>query len=64
MDCYCAYCGTLCFVDRILPDGWRIHMHTCYSGMEADLMKFGQNYLTAANPYSRWPASSPRNLST
>jgi len=28
-------------------------MHTCCAGMEADLEKFGQTYLTASNPYLR-----------
>jgi hypothetical protein len=53
MDWYCPYCGTPCFVGRIVPDGRWVHMHTCYSGMEADLAKFGQNYLTATHPYGR-----------
>ena len=53
MGSYCPYCDTLCFVDRVLPDGQRVRMHTCYFGMDADLAKFGQNYLTAANPYLR-----------
>ncbi|MDQ4104701.1 MAG: hypothetical protein M3186_13700 [Actinomycetota bacterium] len=46
----CTYCNTLCFVDRVLPDGRRVRMHTCYFGMDADLVAFGQNYLTATNP--------------
>lgn len=53
MGCYCSYCDTLYFVDRVLPDGQRVYMHTCYSGMEADLVSFGQNYLTTTNPYLR-----------
>jgi hypothetical protein len=46
---YCPYCDTRCFVDGVLPDGQRVRMHTCYFGMDADLAKFGQNYLTATN---------------
>jgi len=53
MSWYCSYCDTLCFVDRILPDGRRVQMRTCYPGIQADLAKFGQNYLTATNPYLR-----------
>jgi hypothetical protein len=53
MDSYCPYCDTACFVDRVLPDGRRVRMHTCYFGMDADLAEFGQNYLTATNPYLR-----------
>jgi hypothetical protein len=53
MDSYCPYCHTLCFVDRLLPDGRRVHMHTCYFGMDDDLARFGLNYLTASNPYQR-----------
>jgi hypothetical protein len=51
MGPYCPYCDTQCFVDRVLPDGWWVRMHTCYFGMEADLAEFGHNYLTATNPY-------------
>ena len=50
---YCPYCHTRCFVDRVLPDGRRVHMRTCYFGMDDDLTKFGLNYLTAINPYHR-----------
>ena len=53
MGCYCPYCDTVCFVDRVLPDGRRVGMHTCYFGMDADLAEFGQNYLTATNSYLR-----------
>jgi hypothetical protein len=53
MGSYCPYCDTLCFVDRVLPDGRRVRMHTCYFGMDADLAKLGQNYLTATNPHPR-----------
>ena len=53
MGPYCPYCDTACFVDRVLPDGRRVRMHTCYFGMDADRATFGQNYLTAANPYLR-----------
>jgi hypothetical protein len=53
MDSYCPYCDTLCFVDRVLPDGPWVHMHTCYFGMDADLAKFGHNYLTAIHPLQR-----------
>jgi hypothetical protein len=53
MDSYCPYCDTLCFVDRVLPDGRWVHMHTCYFGMDADLAKFGHNYLTAIHPLQR-----------
>lgn len=28
---YCPYCDTLCFVDRVLPDGRRFHMHPATS---------------------------------
>jgi hypothetical protein len=47
MGSYCPYCDLLCFVDRVLPDGRRVHMHTCYISMDANQAKFGQNYLTA-----------------
>jgi len=53
MSWYCSYCDTLCFVDRILPDGRWVQMHTCHPGIQADLAKFGQNYVTATNPYLR-----------
>jgi hypothetical protein len=53
VDSYCCYCDTRCFVDRVLPDGQWVHMHTCCFGMDADLVMFGQNYLTATNPYLR-----------
>jgi hypothetical protein len=49
----CPYCDTLCFVDRVLPDGRRVRMHTCYFGMDANLAEFGENYLTATNSYLR-----------
>lgn len=51
MGCYCPYCDTQCFVDRILPDGRWVRLHTCYVGMDADLSEFGDNYLTASNPH-------------
>jgi hypothetical protein len=51
MDSYCPYCDTQCFVDRVLPDGHWVQMHTCYLGMNADLTAFGHTYLTATNPY-------------
>lgn len=51
MGCYCPYCDTQCFVDRILPDGRWVRLHTCYVGMDADLTEFGDNYLTASNPH-------------
>jgi len=53
MGSYCPYCDTLCFVDRVLPDGRRVRMHTCCGGMDADLAAFNHNYLTATNPYRR-----------
>jgi hypothetical protein len=40
MGFYCPYCDTLCFVDWVLPGGWRVRMHTCYFGMDADLTEY------------------------
>jgi hypothetical protein len=53
MGSYCSYCDTPCFVDRVLPDGRWVRMHTCCVGMDADLAAFDHNYLTATNPYRR-----------
>ncbi len=53
MCSYYPYCDTLCFVDRVLPDGRWVRMHTCSVGMDADLAAFGHTYLTATNPYRR-----------
>jgi hypothetical protein len=53
MGSYCPYCDTLCFVDRVLPDGRWVRMHTCCVGMDADLAAFDHNYLTATNPSRR-----------
>jgi len=49
---YCDYCGTSCFVDRILSDDRWAHLHTCWGGMAHDQRMWGQDYLSATNPYA------------
>jgi hypothetical protein len=51
---YCNYCGTRCFVDRVIPDGpmkgWSGHLATCQGGMAHDLKVTGHTHLDSINP--------------
>lgn len=51
---YCGFCGTRCFVYRIIPDGpsqggW--HLATCRTGMEHDRRQTGgYDHTNTVNP--------------
>jgi hypothetical protein len=51
---YCKFCGTRCFVYRVIPDGlskgWGGHLATCRDGMAHDLKMTGHTHITAVNP--------------
>jgi hypothetical protein len=54
MGPYCKFCGTRCFVLRVLQDGpffgQERLLATCRDGMVLDLLFTGHTHLTALNP--------------
>lgn len=60
MGPYCNFCGTRCFVLRVLPKeaksrlaGGELLMATCRRGMAHDLEQTGHTYKTATNPNAK-----------
>ena len=57
---YCKFCGTRCFVLRVIPDGpckgWTGHLATCQRGMMHDFGKTGHTHITAVNPVTEHEA--------